>query len=325
MLAEKSQHYQDWDLLLPQIMRTIRAVPHTTTGETANYLMMGREVRLPDNLYQQATRAESLSVDAYAAQLQQRLNQVHELIRSRQLQVRVDGAEEPNLFKEGDWVWLKSKQKGKGMANARKLQPKFIGPFKIIESLPYHTYRVSKDGKSTIEHEGRIKLHVTASEQTQPLPLQPPPPPPKPRRAPCPPALPAPEPPSSISYYVPSGYFPSYSHNLEIESLPNFSPRREEDVQELPAPVQYPAITYPVEDSTTDTVTNQAEEAENSTTDTVTNRPDETEGSSSMVTVQEKHLPLESEKEFPTLEESRPRRSGRKHQLPPRLLDYDLS
>ena len=34
---------EDWDLLLPQIMRTIRASPHKQTGETANFMMLGRE------------------------------------------------------------------------------------------------------------------------------------------------------------------------------------------------------------------------------------------------------------------------------------------
>ena len=41
---------EDWDLLLPQIMRTIRASPHKQTGETANFMMLGRETRLPEHL-----------------------------------------------------------------------------------------------------------------------------------------------------------------------------------------------------------------------------------------------------------------------------------
>jgi hypothetical protein len=300
MMAERAVHHQDWDLLLPQIMRTIRAVPHSTTGETANYMMMGREVRLPDDLYHQATRAESQTTDSYAAELQERLAQAHELVRSKQLTVRVEGTEEPNLFKEGDWVWLKSKQKAKGMANARKLQPKFIGPFKIVESLPYHTYRVSRDGKTTIEHEGRIKLHVTASQQGQPMPIQPPPPPPKPVRAPRAPALPAPEPPTGISYYAPAPHSALYdydSHQIEIESLPNLTPRREEQ-PELPEPYAPLAIT-------------EGECAEPPATS------DNTEQG-----VEQPEIPLADHAAFPPLEDHVPRRPGRKHQLPPRFQDY---
>ena len=35
------KHHKDWDLQLPQIMSTLTATPHTISGETANYLMMG--------------------------------------------------------------------------------------------------------------------------------------------------------------------------------------------------------------------------------------------------------------------------------------------
>ena len=38
---------EDWDLLLLQIMHTIRASSHKQTGETANFMMLGRETRLP--------------------------------------------------------------------------------------------------------------------------------------------------------------------------------------------------------------------------------------------------------------------------------------
>ena len=39
---------EDWDCLLPHIMRTLWATQHSSTGETANSLVLGREVRLPD-------------------------------------------------------------------------------------------------------------------------------------------------------------------------------------------------------------------------------------------------------------------------------------
>ena len=44
---------EEWDLLLPQIMRALRGTPHSTTGETSNALMLGRETRLPDQLQYQ--------------------------------------------------------------------------------------------------------------------------------------------------------------------------------------------------------------------------------------------------------------------------------
>lgn len=41
---------QEWDVLLPQLLQAYRGTPHTATGETANMLMLGRELRLPDQL-----------------------------------------------------------------------------------------------------------------------------------------------------------------------------------------------------------------------------------------------------------------------------------
>ena len=41
--------HEDWDRLLPHIMRTFRATPHSSTGETTNSLVLGREVRLKNN------------------------------------------------------------------------------------------------------------------------------------------------------------------------------------------------------------------------------------------------------------------------------------
>ena len=59
MLIGKDE--EDWDLLLPQIMRTIRASPHKQTGETANFLMLGREVRLPEHLMYGPAAGETTS------------------------------------------------------------------------------------------------------------------------------------------------------------------------------------------------------------------------------------------------------------------------
>ena len=51
MLLGKGQ--EEWDVLLPQLLRAYRGTPHTTTGETANMMMLGRKLRLPDQLQQQ--------------------------------------------------------------------------------------------------------------------------------------------------------------------------------------------------------------------------------------------------------------------------------
>ena len=49
LLLEKGHGQSNWDLMLPQILRTFRATPNAT-GESANYIMFGRELKLPDQL-----------------------------------------------------------------------------------------------------------------------------------------------------------------------------------------------------------------------------------------------------------------------------------
>jgi len=40
---------EEWDTVLPQAMRVFCSTPHTSTGETPNLLMLGRETRVPDH------------------------------------------------------------------------------------------------------------------------------------------------------------------------------------------------------------------------------------------------------------------------------------
>ena len=51
MLLEKAQ--EEWDVLLLQLLRAYWGTPHMATGETANMLMLSRELRLPDQLQHQ--------------------------------------------------------------------------------------------------------------------------------------------------------------------------------------------------------------------------------------------------------------------------------
>jgi len=41
---------EEWDLVLPHVMRAYRSMPHTSTGDTSKLLMLGREMRVPDHI-----------------------------------------------------------------------------------------------------------------------------------------------------------------------------------------------------------------------------------------------------------------------------------
>lgn len=160
MLAD-SEHL-DWDDLVPQILRSIRATPHKSTGETPNYLMLGRETRLPHDLLVNYPVGMEGSEEEYAAQLQKDLQTAYTRLRETQsVSPRTDDSDEPTKFTKGDRVWLKSYFKGKG--RGAKLQPKYIGPYLVTKALPYQTYEMERNGKRTIQHEGRVKLYCEAT------------------------------------------------------------------------------------------------------------------------------------------------------------------
>ena len=149
---------EDWDLLLPHIMRSFRATPHSSTGETANFLMMGREARLPDQLLHGRSLQEDVSREAYAVALGERLYIAYEKLRTQEQRVRHADNREAPLFRKGDLVWLLSTRVPKN--NSKKLQPKFTGPYQVLDvNEENHTCLIEQNGKTSRVAEIRLKLY----------------------------------------------------------------------------------------------------------------------------------------------------------------------
>jgi transposase InsO family protein len=148
---------QEWDLLLPQIMRSIRASPHHTTGETANYMMFGRELRLPDQLIYGKSVERPTTREAYAVQLQERLTKVHDTLRQQQINIRSQDINQEPAFKEGEYVMMANRKLKKGQT--AKLAEKYVGPYKVIQVFPNRTYHIARDGQASIENETRLKKY----------------------------------------------------------------------------------------------------------------------------------------------------------------------
>ena len=129
---------EDWDLVLPQLLRAFRGTPHASTGETANLLMLGRELRLPDLLTSNPPPIEHQAHHEYTQELVQRLEEAHDMLREQQMAVRQEDSEEPSLFQTGDLVLLQNVRRKKG--ENPKLQPKFVGPYEVISVFDNHTY-----------------------------------------------------------------------------------------------------------------------------------------------------------------------------------------
>ena len=166
MLLRRSQ--RDWDLLLPQIMRAYRATPHSTTGQTANLLFLGREVRLPDQLYHPTPLPPAQSRASFIRDTEARLQEAHQLLRDQQLTLRSEDSEEPLLFATGDKVWLENKRRRPGVNP--KLQSRFIGPYEVRATYPNHTYLLGHGEQQMVVNEQRLKRYQAGQEANQEAP-----------------------------------------------------------------------------------------------------------------------------------------------------------
>jgi len=136
--------HEEWDLVLPQIIRDYRSTPHSSTLETPNFLMLGREMRVPEQVTYHVLTPES-NVHDYA----------NEVLREQQWQVRSGDSDDSRLYKMGDGVWMTSHCRRCGQA--AKLQPMFVGLYCVIEVMPNHTYKVERYGQVSIQNEARLK------------------------------------------------------------------------------------------------------------------------------------------------------------------------
>ena len=152
----------EWDKLLPQIMRAFRGTPHSTTGETANLMLLGRELRLPDLLQTCPPDPDVELRSEYVIAVQERLKETQGMLRQQQNEVRHEDAEEPPLYAAGDLVWMVNKRRRKG--ENPKLQRKFVGPYLVEVSYPNHTYLISRQGQTSVQNEGRLKLYRACAD-----------------------------------------------------------------------------------------------------------------------------------------------------------------
>ena len=88
---------EQWDRLLAQILSTVRSSPHETTGERATYMMLGREVRLPDAFHLEFIQADDMDACQYARELQHRLHIAASHMREVQRKITDETSEEPHV------------------------------------------------------------------------------------------------------------------------------------------------------------------------------------------------------------------------------------
>lgn len=153
----------DWDKHLGCLAGAYRASVHETTGFTPNFLMFGREVRLPAELMYSGPSLEAVaSYGAYVTNLKEKMEHAHCIARehlgraaSRQKEM-YDAKSTLHSYKSGDLVWYATKTADTQMAP--KLRRKFVGPVMILKKLNDLTYliKLNKSGQQKVVHHDKL-------------------------------------------------------------------------------------------------------------------------------------------------------------------------
>lgn len=92
-------------------MRAFREMPHSVTMETSNFMMLGRETRLPDTLSYNPSSGEESSKNEYVVAMEQRMKVAHQLLGDQQAQVKEENEGEPLRFAVNDLVLLENRRR----------------------------------------------------------------------------------------------------------------------------------------------------------------------------------------------------------------------
>jgi hypothetical protein len=157
---------RDWDLHLGCLAAAYRATPHEATGFSPNFLMLGREVRLPaEVLFGSPVNLADYpsSYGEYVDKLRERMYKAHEVSRlhleanaKRHKQI-YDGKTTFYTYNPGDLVWCLSE--AKQLQVTPKLRRPYEGPYLVVWKLSDLDYiiQLTKDGKQRIVHHNLLR------------------------------------------------------------------------------------------------------------------------------------------------------------------------
>ena len=133
-----------WEILLPTVEMVINSLPNQSTGFSPFFLNYGHEPVMPIQLLRGNESARTESVASFIKRVTSDWNLAREnLQRSVGLQQKYyDQKHRDVQYKVGDLVLLSTKNlKLKGIP--AKLQRKFVGPFRVLETIGQQAYKLS--------------------------------------------------------------------------------------------------------------------------------------------------------------------------------------
>jgi hypothetical protein len=141
----------DWDENIQYVMMSYHSVKQKTTGYTPNYLMYGREIKMPiDIIIERETQQDETFTDIqrYVNVITERIKKATEIVEHIQNQIvekRKENIEKLTpRFRKGELVMLLIMQHKKGIK--KKLEARYDGPYEVIEEIGSVVRKIKKIG-----------------------------------------------------------------------------------------------------------------------------------------------------------------------------------
>lgn len=167
-------HQKDWAVKLLAIEFTINAAQSETTGFAPFILNYGRMPRM--FIWNSTDHSEYPEVRVFAQRMKDALIAAHDSILSKRTkQVRdANKHRRPAPFTEGDLAYISTTNMSLPKGHARKLAPKFIGPFKILRAYSNESFLVElptelkRRGLHPVFHTSLLCIHLPNDDQLFP-------------------------------------------------------------------------------------------------------------------------------------------------------------
>ena len=169
---------QDWVGRLPGIEFAINVSRSETTGYAPFFLNSGRLPRA--FIWNSPTRDEYPSVWAFAQRMKQAVMEAHNaILETRVKQTRsANRKHQTSPFKNGDLAYISTKNISFPKGQARKLVPRYIGPYKITEDYGNNSYkldlpaRLKQRSVHPVFHSSLLRIHVPNDDHLFPRRLE---------------------------------------------------------------------------------------------------------------------------------------------------------
>lgn len=161
----------DWDRWVPYALMAYRAIPHSSTGFSPNFLTFGREVTPPLDSGAKPDIGEEDSSD-YLESLQEKLKEaqaqaLEQAEKAWAARTRTcNKTRRPRTFSVGAWVYLLVPAVKPG--HCKKFHCPWTGPHQVVKALSRVTYEIRlQTGGTTVVHINRLKPASVAAENLE--------------------------------------------------------------------------------------------------------------------------------------------------------------